>query len=163
MFIRKRLHTRRQDQRREGTATVEFAVVAPVLMTLALGMIQWSRAYDVQQELVTALRQGARLAGMDRQDVLQPGESANEKIIADVKNFLNASGMDGDRATVKITSPGGTSDFDLDAPENELKYFELSISIPMSATSENSELFGNDGSAYTAKVVFRNSRGTLVN
>ncbi len=163
MITLKQFRAHRRQQRREGAATVEFAVVAPVLLTLALGLIQWSNAYDVQQELVTALRQGARLAGMDRQDILQPGESANEKIIADVRNFLDASGMDGDRADVKITSPGGTDNFDLDAPENELGYFELSISMPMDATTKNSGILGGDNSAYKAKVVFRNARGTLVN
>ncbi len=163
MTLIKRFRARRREQGREGAATVEFAVVAPVLLTMALGLIQWSRAYDVQQELVTALRQGARLAGMDRQDVLQPGESTNDKIIADVRNFLDASGMDGDRADVRITSPGGSDNFDLDAPENELGYFELSISMPMDATTQNSGILGGDSSAYTAKVVFRNARGTLVN
>lgn len=162
MFTKNKIRSDNRGKSRKGVAAVEFAVVAPVLLTLVLGLIQWSRAYDVQQELATALRQGARLAGMDKQEVLQPGESTNEKIANDISNFLDACGMQGDRATVSVTHPGTNTPMDLDDPANELKYFELSISIPAIATKSADNFIGGDNYDYKAKIVFRNSRGVLV-
>ena len=49
-------------QRRRGAAVVEFAVVAPVLIILVFGMIEFGRAIMVQQVIVNATREGARAA-----------------------------------------------------------------------------------------------------
>lgn len=47
---------------RRGAAAVEFAVVLPVLFTLMLGTWEVGRVVQVQQILVNAAREGARLA-----------------------------------------------------------------------------------------------------
>ena len=51
--------------RRTGVAAVEFALVAPILITLVLGMIEVGRAVMVQQLLVNATREGARAAVLE--------------------------------------------------------------------------------------------------
>ena len=51
--------------KRQGIAAVEFAIVAPVLITLVLGMIEVGRALMVQQIIVNASREGARTAVME--------------------------------------------------------------------------------------------------
>jgi len=47
---------------RRGVAAVEFAFVLPVLFTLMIGTWQMGRVIQVQQILVNAAREGARLA-----------------------------------------------------------------------------------------------------
>jgi Flp pilus assembly protein TadG len=59
---------------RRGTAAVEFAVVAPLLMLLVFGMVEYGRLVMVQQVLTNASREGARtaiLAGSNADSVQQ--------------------------------------------------------------------------------------------
>ena len=44
-----------------GAAAVEFALVIPVLLLLVFGMLEFSRAYNVQISLTNAAREGARV------------------------------------------------------------------------------------------------------
>jgi Flp pilus assembly protein TadG len=143
---------------RRGTATVEFAMVAPVFLAMVLGVTETSRMFEVKNQLAVAAREGARTAAMERSGLVADGQSTNAKVTLDVKNYLKAAGLDPDKASVKIVShsnPGST--FNLDDPANSLKYFELQISIPYSSTSSvvppslaNFNL--------QSKIVFRNSK-----
>src|SRR5262245_28362143 len=45
-----------------GAATVEFALVAPVLLILVLGMIEFGRMMMVEQIVINGAREGARKA-----------------------------------------------------------------------------------------------------
>ena len=45
---------------RKGTAAVEFALVAPLLCIMILGMLEMGRALQVQQALTNAVREGCR-------------------------------------------------------------------------------------------------------
>lgn len=47
---------------RRGAALVEFAVVAPVLLLMVCGMMEFSRAFMVMHQLNDASRHGARVA-----------------------------------------------------------------------------------------------------
>jgi len=47
--------------RDRGAAAVEFALVLPVLLLLVIGMLEFSRAYNVQISLTNAAREGARV------------------------------------------------------------------------------------------------------
>jgi Flp pilus assembly protein TadG len=55
----------RRRKERRGTAVVEFAVVAPVFLLLAFGMVEFGRMVMVEQILADASREGARLAVLD--------------------------------------------------------------------------------------------------
>jgi Flp pilus assembly protein TadG len=55
--------SRRTDRR--GASAVEMALVAPVLITLLLGMIEAARLGMVAQLLTTAAREGCRVAVLD--------------------------------------------------------------------------------------------------
>ena len=52
-------------KQRRGAAVAEFAIVAPIFILLVFGMIEFGRAVMVQQVLVNASREGARLAVLD--------------------------------------------------------------------------------------------------
>ena len=62
--MKRRLFARaRPDER--GQALVEFALVAPILLFLLLGIVDIARAWNVYQVLTDAGREGARLAVVD--------------------------------------------------------------------------------------------------
>jgi len=44
-----------------GATAVEFAILVPVLVTLLLGIMEFSRAYNVQASLSAAAREGVRV------------------------------------------------------------------------------------------------------
>ncbi len=67
-----RIRSRRSERR--GTSAVEMALIAPVLISLLLGMIEAARLGMVAQLLTTAAREGCRVAvldGMTQSDVQQ--------------------------------------------------------------------------------------------
>ena len=52
----------RSDER--GAAAVEFALILPLLILLVFGIVQFSLAYNRQQGLHAAAREGARIASL---------------------------------------------------------------------------------------------------
>lgn len=151
----KRAHDRR------GAVAVEFAVVAPVLLAITLGMIELTKVFDAQNLLETAAREGARFAAMDKEGLLQPGESSNSKVVSDIKSFLESNGIDGDDVTVEIKDHDNpASDFDLDDPANELKLFEVQVSVDYSSVSFTPVESGSDY-PLSASLVFRNGHATF--
>jgi Flp pilus assembly protein TadG len=52
----------RRAKARQGAATVEFAVVIPLLLLLLLGMIEYAQVVNVSQQVSSASRRGARMA-----------------------------------------------------------------------------------------------------
>ena len=152
----------RRTGRSRGAVTVEFAIVAPVFVTIMMGVSQASRLFDVQNELAVAVREGARLAAMDRTGMLADGQTTNQKIAQDVRNFLSANGLSGSDADVFIVDPDDhVTPFDLDEPANDLKLFELRVELPSSTVGSLARATSNDA-VFTSKVVFRNARSAMV-
>lgn len=112
---------------RRGAVTVELAIVVSfVFLPLFLGLMEASRIYDVHNELSSAIRSGARLACMDRSDMLADGQSTNDKITQDIRNLLNANGLPGDDVDIYIAEPDcPEAPFDLDDPDNDLELFQV--------------------------------------
>ncbi|MBT5019983.1 MAG: pilus assembly protein [Planctomicrobium sp.] len=120
---------------RRGIATVEFAVVAPVFISLILGMAEMSRALDVSTNLTAAVREGGRLASMHHNGAIPPGMTTEQKVIHDIRNVLKANGINGAKTTLTITHADGNNegqDFDLDSGDNYLQNFRISASIAFS-------------------------------
>ena len=82
-MVRRRVRSR--GNARRGAVTVEFAVVAPVFITIILGLTQACRILHAQNALTEAVRDGARVAAMERADFLNPGQTTNQKITQDVR------------------------------------------------------------------------------
>ncbi|NOY28692.1 MAG: pilus assembly protein [Planctomycetes bacterium] len=147
--------------KRRGAVAVEFAVVLPFLLATVAGMIELTRAYDVQNLLETGAREGARFASMDRSGMLQEGETSNEKLISDVTNFMVSSGVPaGDVQVVIRDAANPEQPFDLDDPANDLALFEVEVNVPFSSVSLTPISEAND---YTlsASITFRNGRATI--
>lgn len=49
-----------------GAAAVEFALVAPILILLVLGIVEFGRAYNVQTSLSAAAREGVRVMAISK-------------------------------------------------------------------------------------------------
>ena len=54
----------RADRDERGVAAVEFAIVLPLLILLVFGIVEFSVAYNRQQGLHAAAREGARVAAL---------------------------------------------------------------------------------------------------
>jgi Flp pilus assembly protein TadG len=68
---------RLRDQR--GASAVEFAFVAPLLILLALGIIEFGRAFQVQGTLAAAAREGVRMMALQNS---QPTAKATARSVA---------------------------------------------------------------------------------
>ena len=104
---------RRKTRSRRGAAVVEFAVVAPILILLIMGMIECGRMIMVQQILTNASREGARRAVLEAADVGEVNSVVNEYLASTSvtgasvtidPTSLSTLGF-GDRVTVTISVP----------------------------------------------------------
>ena len=155
------MKTNNKTRSRRGAVAVEFAVVAPVLVAIVFGMIQYGRAFEMQNQLQVAAREGARFASMDHTGMSMNGQTSNQKVATDVKNFLATYGMKQSDVTVQIKDHSNpTADFNLDDPNNNLKLFDVKVSVNYSKVSLQSVSPSSD---YTlmASVTFRNGQATI--
>jgi Flp pilus assembly protein TadG len=81
--------------KRTGAATVEFALIAPVLVMLVLGMIETSRFVNANQAVLNASREGARRGTVN-------GATATDAINV-VRECLTSAGFKGSAAIVTVT------------------------------------------------------------
>jgi Flp pilus assembly protein TadG len=90
--------------RRHGTAAVEFAVLAPFLFALVVGMVEMARAINMKDMLSNAARKGCNT-----------GVSVNKtysNITSDINDILSDHGIDPTKATITVqvaTYTGGTT------------------------------------------------------
>jgi Flp pilus assembly protein TadG len=93
----------------KGAALIEAAVTVPIILLISVGIFEFGRAYQTQQVLVNAAREGARLAVIDG--------STDAEVRARVNAYLTGGGLtalgDGqisiDRMTaVTATATGST-------------------------------------------------------
>lgn len=76
----------RRDRRR-GAAVVEFAVVAPLLLTIVFGIIEYGYVFMVQQTLTNAAREGCRIA------VLQTTDVPYTEVTNRVEDIMSTTGL----------------------------------------------------------------------
>lgn len=146
---------------RRGAVAVEFAVIAPLLVTITVGMVMVNRTFEAQNLLEVAAREGARFASMDRDGLVAEGESSNAKLADDIANFLASNGIQRDKVSVSVKDHENPSlDFDIDDPDNDLRLFEVHVEVDYSAISYM-PVDVNSDYAMSAVVVFRNGRATL--
>ena len=120
------------DNDRRGAAAVEFAVLLPLFLMLVMGTWEMGAALTAGTKMAAAVREGGRLASMDYEESLAAGQTANQKVEQDIKNFLTASGIPGSEVTVTITyadGPSAGSTFDLQDPDNYLQLFKITASV----------------------------------
>jgi len=95
-----RLRTFGSDE--SGQALVEFALVMPILLILVVGIIEFGRAWNMQQVITDAAREGARKAAIFDEATTQ----------ADVENIVRSALAGGriDPSVATITTNGWNGD-----------------------------------------------------
>jgi len=147
---------------RRGVAAVEFAVLAPVFVVLIVGTISASKALHATSIMSQALREGGRLAAMDWSGTLPDGMTPNEKVLQDIRNFMNASGVDTSTMEITITyadGPQAGAPFELGNPANHLGLSEIRAHQPHSAANVWCSYL-TEGRGMTARIVLRAGRST---
>jgi Flp pilus assembly protein TadG len=99
--------TRALRARREGQAIVEFALVVPVLLLLIASIIEFGRAWNIQQVLTDATRMGARTAV-----VADAALSNDSSVTAVIEEIMLTAGLDTalDTLTLGLRDSPGTPD-----------------------------------------------------
>ena len=92
MVRNSRLGARR---RRRGAAMVEMALILPIFLLLTVGLIEFGRAFMVQQMVTNASRDGARLGSL-------PG-IGNSEVEASVRQSLTVGRIDSNVVRVTVT------------------------------------------------------------
>ena len=113
---------------RRGTAVVETAVVAPLLVLAMFGMVEVGQAYNVKQSVTLASREGARAASL-------PGATFD-----DAKGAVDAS-----MSMAGLTGHTVTSNVSGLAPNDTQVW--VKVSLPFNRASYTGMLMG--GGSYT--------------
>jgi Flp pilus assembly protein TadG len=79
---------------RTGQALVEFALVVPIFMLLVMGVIEFGRAWNLQQTMTEAAREGARRAAVFDPTVT-PAQAASA-----IRAKIQAAGFDSTQANI---------------------------------------------------------------
>ncbi len=104
--MRQRSRHRMGRRDRRGAAMLEFAIVAPVLLALLLGIVEVARFLFLHHVLLTAVREGARLGA-----VTPMGSTAERTVATDlITSTVRARIPDAQAASalVEITLPSGS-------------------------------------------------------
>ncbi|MBI4372302.1 MAG: pilus assembly protein [Candidatus Omnitrophica bacterium] len=80
---------------KKGTAIVEMAFVLPILVLLAMGMVEFSRVLMVQQVITHAAREGARVGALYFNDT-----AAFDNALGVSQTYLDSSGVNSELATI---------------------------------------------------------------
>jgi len=94
-----------------GQALVEIAIALPILLALLVGIFEFARAYNVQQVITNAAREGARLGVLpgDREDEARTRTAdrlADGHITANVDYVCSDNPCTtGDEVTVTVSLP----------------------------------------------------------
>ncbi len=139
MFRRPALSNTPQKTKRRGVAAVELALVLPIFMTIAFVAIESGHALNKVQVLEGAVRDGGRMAAKDIEpSLLLAGQTANDKVITDIKNMLVAEGFPIASLTVTLTHADGANvgqTFDLSLASNQHKLVKVKVTCPYTAVS----------------------------
>lgn len=88
----------------KGMAAVEFALLAPVLAVLLLGIAEFGMAFYKQQIITNAAREAARIGIVASDPPATTGEISSRAL-----TYLTNSGLNAGDATVLVSGAGGGS------------------------------------------------------
>jgi Flp pilus assembly protein TadG len=102
------MRTRSECSREAGQATVELALVLPILLILVIGIFEFGRAWNVRQVITDAARASARIAAVANTNTSWPADTAETV----VETALNRAGIPVPNGQPVITGfrAGGNTD-----------------------------------------------------
>jgi Flp pilus assembly protein TadG len=78
---------------RSGQAVVEFALIAPILLLIIFGLVDFARGWSAHHTIADAAREGARITVVDN------GATWDSALVV-MNNRMAAAGLDPGRATI---------------------------------------------------------------
>ena len=81
-----RIRTRGARGGERGQALVEFAIIIPILLAVLLGIVEFARAWQIQQVVTNAAREGARVSVID--------SNVQDDIDAAIDTYMRSATMD---------------------------------------------------------------------
>lgn len=126
---------------RTGAAALEFAIVAPLLLLIVFGIVEFGRMIMVQQILTNASREGARRAVIEN--------VSNAEVVDLVNNYLSNSSISG--ATVTV-DPLDLSLVGFGDPVT------VSVEVPFDAVSWGGASWFLGGSTFSSSSTMRGER-----
>lgn len=111
-----------KSKQRSGVTTVEFALVAPILFLIIMGMIELSRGYMVSHLLTNAAHDGCRVGSL--------GGKANTDVNTAVTNALVSTGIRS--STVLVQVNGSSGDVSSAASGDDVT---VRVSVPVSSVT----------------------------
>ena len=107
----------------KGAALLEAAITVPIILLISVGIFEFGRAYQTQQVLVNAAREGARIAVIEG--------TTDAKVRARVREFVTGGGLktlsDGNILVNRAVAMTGTT-----ASSVEVRYpFEFMVLNPV--------------------------------
>ncbi|MEN8144746.1 MAG: TadE family protein [Gemmatimonadota bacterium] len=79
---------------------VEFAIIIPILLAVLLGIVEFARAWQIQQVVTNAAREGARVAVTGNNDSAAPVDAA-------IDTYLRSATIDMNEATWTFNTQSG--------------------------------------------------------
>ncbi len=112
---------RPRQRRRSGASLVEFALVAPILFLLLLGIFEFARAFMVTELLKEAARKAARVATLEG--------ATSSQIKAAATDFLTAAGVQSENVGVSVNgAPADSVD-----PATSPMYTDMTVTVTVPA------------------------------
>jgi Flp pilus assembly protein TadG len=107
----------------KGTALLEAAITVPIILLISVGIFEFGRAYQTQQVLVNATREGARLAVIEG--------SSDDAVFNRVNDYVKNGGLNalapGDLDIKRSVAIAGTTGSSV-----EVKYpFQFAVLNPV--------------------------------
>jgi len=121
---------RRLVRQERGASAVEFALVAPLLVLLLLGLIDWGYYFFAAQVVTNAAREGARSGSLDGKTAAQ----AQSDAAVAAEAYLAAGGFDPARATVIATLTSDSVSVKVSYPTGSLSGLN-GLVLPAQATA----------------------------
>jgi Flp pilus assembly protein TadG len=115
---------------RRGVAAVEFALIAPILCTLVLGIIELSRGLEVKDLLNDAARKGCRLAILP-QNPTDNTVVTNTGVTAEVQDIMNDNDLNTRNLAISIKVNGSAVDVSTASQGDQIS---VKVAIPVSDT-----------------------------
>ena len=116
----------RRLRRRNGAATVEFALVVPIIFFIVLASIQFTGLIMSQNVMTAAAREGGRVASM-------PSTVSTGTVVAAVQDRLSRGGVNSTLVTVNVVTQ--TPWVELDTGDE--------VSVSVSGAMSDMSLFGS--------------------
>jgi Flp pilus assembly protein TadG len=88
---------RRARARARGATVVEMAIVAPLLLSILFGIIEFGWVFMVRQTMTTAAREGCRVAALQG--------STEQDILDRVSGYMQPAGLSGYEVTTTRATP----------------------------------------------------------